>query len=142
MFNIAEDWSHFYSFEIDPDGYYGIWRYSDARGWDLLNVNYSPYIKTGIGENQLEIKRAGTLIEVYANNHLLASIHDNSFIGKHYIGFIVTSYDQSYLDVRFDNYFLNPGACSSQSSLAAPEITRSSKVIPDFIIQESSKRHY
>ena len=140
MFNIAEDWSHFYSFEIDPDGYFGIWRYSDTQGWDLLYVNFSPYIQTGIGVNQLEVKRDGDFIEVFANNHSLASIHDDSFIGKHYIGFIVTSYDQSYLDVRFDNYFINPGACSRQSSLAAPEISSSSIVNPDFMIRESSKK--
>jgi Tol biopolymer transport system component len=139
MFNLGEDWSHFYSFEIDPDGYYGIFRYSDAKGWKLLLVDYSPHIKTESAVNKLGVKRNGALIEVYANDHLLATIKDDSFIGKHYVGLIVTSYDQGYLDVRYDNFFIIPSECGGTTTLSMPGTTRLSTTSSKFFIQEGSK---
>ena len=139
MFNLAEDWSHFYSFEIDPDGYYGIFRYSDAKGWELLLVDYSPHIKTGSAVNKLGVNRNGALIEVYANDHLLATIKDDSFIGKHYVGLIVSSYDQGYLDVRFDNLSIIPIECAGTTTLGAPDVMSSSASDPQFMFQETDK---
>ena len=139
MFNVAEDWSHLYTFEIDPDGYFGIWRYSDTEGWKLLLVNSSPYIKTGTAVNQLRVRREGVLIEVYANDHLLASISDNSFMGKHYLGLITSSFDQSYLDVRFDNFSITPTECGGTIVLSAQELSSTRPFAPRFISHEATK---
>lgn len=119
MFNIAEDWSHFYSFVIDPEGYFGIWRYSNTLGWQLLFVNKSPYITTGTATNKLTIRREGTLIEVYANDQLMASLSDGSFVGKHYLGLVTTSYEQGNLDIHFDDFSSTITGCESTTSLSA-----------------------
>ncbi len=139
MFNIAEDWSHFYSFEIDRDGYFGIWRYSDAAGWKLLYVNHSPYINTGNFVNQLGVRRDGALIEVFANNHKLAAISDGSFIGQHDVGMIATTFNESYLDVRFDNYYITPSECTGTSTLSAAEINSSGQADQRFMFQDATK---
>ncbi len=139
VFNIAEDWSHMYTFEIDSDGFFGIWRYSDTEGWKLLLVNHSQYINLGNGVNQLRVKRDGAQINIYANNHLLASISDSTFTGKHYLGLIISSFDQSYLDVRFDNFSVTPSECGDPSTLSVTGFTGTSTSGPQFMFQEASK---
>ena len=102
-------------------------------------MKYSPDIKTGSAPNKLEVKRNGALIEVYANSHLLASISDNSFIGRHYIGLIVTSYDQGYLDVRFDNFSISPIECAGTATMNSTESMSSSQSGSQFMFQEADK---
>ena len=128
MFNIAEDWSHFYSFVIDPEGYFGIWRYSNSQGWQLLFVNKSSYINPGTATNKLKIRREGTLIEVYANDQLMASLSDGSFVGKHYLGLVTTSYDQGNLDVHFDDFSSTITGCEGITSLSAQSAHQSMPV--------------
>ena len=48
-----------------PEGYYGILRYSDAKGWELSTVNCSPYINKPVAVIHLKVKRDGALGEVY-----------------------------------------------------------------------------
>jgi len=139
IFNLAEDWSHFYSLEIDTAGYFGIWRYSDAKGWNLLLVNSSPFINMGTAANTLKVKREDELIEVYANDHLLASISDNSFVGQHYLGLIVSSFDQGNLDVRFDNFSITPAECGGTSVLSTQELSSTRPFAPRFISHEATK---
>jgi hypothetical protein len=139
IFNLAEDWSHFYSLEIDTAGYFGIWRYSYAKGWKLLLVNSSPFINLGTAANNIKVRREGELIEVYANDHLLASISDNSFVGQHYLGLIVSSFDQGYLDVRFDNFSITPTECGGTSVLSAQELSSTRPFAPRFISHEANK---
>lgn len=141
VFNIAEDWSHMYTFEVDSFGFFVIWRYSDAKGWKLLLENYSPLIKTGTAANLLEVKRNGALIDVFANGHQLASISDSTFTGKHSIGLISSSYDQGYLDVRFDNFYIIPSECGGTTTLSALEITGSSTTSPKFFREGSKELH-
>ena len=137
IFNIAEDWSHFHSFEIDPEGYFGIWRFSKAQGWQLLFVNKSPYINAGTAANNIKVRREGTSIEVYANDHLIASLADGSFVGKYYLGLVITSYDQGNLDVHFDDFSSTTTGCESTTRLSAQTAHHSLPVKPINSFQET-----
>jgi hypothetical protein len=70
IFGLTEDWSGFYTFEIDPEGYYTVWKYSENGGWKNLIVEFSPFINKSTELNQLKVKRFGNSIEVYANGNL------------------------------------------------------------------------
>lgn len=115
LFEVAADWSHFYSFEVDPEGYFVVWRYSDKKGWTLLNVDYSPHIHPFGASNQLKVKRQGSLIEVYANDHLLSTITDGTYTGRNYFGLIAVTFNQPYLSVYFDDFVLNSSYCSDNT---------------------------
>lgn len=140
MFNIAEDWSHFHSFVIDPEGYFGIWRYSNSQGWQLLYVNKSPYINTGKATNKLTIRREGALIEVYANDQLIASLSDGSFVGKHYLGLVITSYDQGNLDIHFDDFSSTIMGCESTTRLSAQTAHQSMPLDPINSLQDAATK--
>ena len=139
IFNVAEDWCHFYSFEIDPNGNYGIFRYSSENGWNLLHVDSSPFINTGNAQNKIEIRRDGPTIAVYANNHLLTAVNDDSYMGIHYVGLIVSTYDQGHVEVRFDNFYATPISCTDTPTLSAPDLTSSSQASSHFISRKGSK---
>ena len=139
IFNVAEDWSHFYSFEIDPNGNYGIFRYSSENGWNLLHVDSSPFINTGNAQNKIEIRRDGPTIAVYANNHLLTAVNDDSYMGIHYVGLIVSTYDQGHVEVRFDNFYATPISCTDTPTLSAPDLTSSSQASSHIISRKGSK---
>jgi hypothetical protein len=102
-------------------------------------LNHSPYINTENIGNQLGVNRDGALIEVFANNHKLAAISDGSFIGQHDVGMIATTFNESYLDVRFDNYYITPSECTSTSTLSAAEINSSGQADQRFMFQDATK---
>lgn len=121
IFGVAEDWNYFYTFEIDPDGYYGIWRYSSTKGWEVLTVDYSPHINQGPASNRIEVKRAGSSIEVYANKHLLTALSDNTYTGLGYAGLITSSFNYSPVDARFDNFSVYPLECWATSTTSTSQ---------------------
>ncbi len=118
VFGLTEDWSGFYTFEIDPEGYYTIWKYSDNGGWKNLIVEFSPLINKSTEVNRLKVKRAGTSIEVYANGNLLTSLTDKTYTGMGYVGLIVSSFNQVNVEARFDNFYVDPLVCGSNSQLS------------------------
>jgi Tol biopolymer transport system component len=117
VFGLAENWSRLYTFEIDPEGYFGIWRFIDSEGWNLLYVDSSPYINNADGINHLKVKRDGTIIEVHANGHLLTTITDGSFLGLSSSGLIATTYDQENLNVFYDNFTVSSATCGGALQL-------------------------
>jgi hypothetical protein len=119
IFGLTEDWSGFYTFEIDPEGYYTIWKYSENGGWKNLFVKYSPVINKSTELNQIMVKRVGTLIEVYANGNLLTSITDKTYTGLGYVGLIVSSFEEIKVEARFDNFYVNPITCGTSSQTSA-----------------------
>jgi hypothetical protein len=139
LFGLAEDWSHFYSFEIDPEGYYGIWRYSDVKGWTLLTVNYSSFLNQSTATNSLKVKRDGSTIEVYANDHFLTTINDGTFVGMDYLGLIVSSFNIPNLEARFDNFFANPITCSTTINLSSARGGADEPQTPQIMFMENDR---
>ncbi len=140
IFGLAEDWSQFYTFEIDSEGYFVIWRFSDQSGWELLAVGFSPHLNQNTGSNELNVKREGSLIEVYANNHLLTSLTDSAFTGLGYIGLIATTIEQPNLDVRFDNFYITPSECVGTTTLSSSTSRGRSSTNPQTLFQEEEKK--
>jgi len=130
-FGLSDDWSQYYSLEIDPDGWYGIYLIDDGN-WIALAEGYSNSVNTGTTMNQLKIKRDGALIEAYANGALLASVSDGSYTGMREVGLIVFTYDVPNVDVMFDNFVVYPVTCN-QAAVQSSEARR----IPNVEIMES-----
>jgi hypothetical protein len=116
VFGLSADGSQFYSFEVDSDGYYKIRRYSDSSGLLLLIEGWSSKINTGTTSNRLKVVRNGTEISAYANGQVLETIYDGVYTGSRYMGLIASSYYQSNVDVRFDNFTVYPVSCRDQES--------------------------
>lgn len=115
-FGIADDWSSLYTLEIYPDGWFGIYRV-DPSDFQTLFEAYSLAINQGSATNQIKIERNGAWINAYANGQLLASVIDSTYTGSLYIGLVVVSEDQENLDIRFDNFKVDPISCKSTQSL-------------------------
>jgi hypothetical protein len=116
VFGLADDWSELYTFEIERDGLFGIFKY-DSNGWDLLAVDFSSAINTGTGLNHITLEREGFLITVYANGTQLASVSNGSFTGLRHLGLISNSYDEPYVDVRFDNLVATVNGCPVSAAM-------------------------
>ncbi len=115
VFGLAQDWSSFYTLEIYPDGWFGIYRYSQGPVITLAEA-YSPYINQGTATNEIRIIRNSPAIDAYANGNLLVSVNDSAYTGMRYLGLIVFSYDQPNVDARFDNYLVTPLGCNEKAS--------------------------
>jgi len=111
IFEVAEDWSEFYLFEIDRNGYYGLWKYKASSGWQELDSDWSGSIKTGYDSNHIEVKRNGTLIQTYINYDFIGSVVDSTFTGVRHLGLAVLSYETQNVDIRFDNFTVQSVAC-------------------------------
>ena len=122
IFGLGNDFSQFFTFEIDPEGYYIIRRY-DTGNWTTLHVGHSGSINPGTAINRLKVERNGYDIAVYANEQLLATVSDNLFPDLRQLGVVVLSYNQPGVDARFDNFTIYPPdyppACGTPSALAA-----------------------
>ena len=123
-----------------PEGYYGILRYSDAKGWELSTVNCSPYINKPVAVIHLKVKRDGALGEVYTNGHLLTSISEGSFSGMNYLGLIISSIDQAYLDVCFDDSYATPNECFGTTALSFSESRGRSSLNPQIMCAEKPRK--
>jgi CSLREA domain-containing protein len=116
LFGLSEDWSQFYSFEVDSSGYYAIWRHDTYDQWALLAWGDSGSIQTGAATNQLNIERKGSQIWAYANGELLNILQDGAFMGLRYVGLIAVSFTQPNADARFDNFTMNPITCGASNA--------------------------
>ena len=112
IFGLSDNWSQFYSFEIDPDGFYVVYRF-DAGYWTILTVNSSGYINTGTATNRLKVQRNGSEIRLYANGQLLNVLSDGAFTGLRRVGLIVSTFAENNVDARFDNFGVYPTSCVS-----------------------------
>ncbi len=114
-FGIAQDWSTFYTLEIYPDGWYGIYRW-DPSAVVTLSEAFSPAILQGTATNQIKVKRSGASIHAYANGQLLANVTDGTYTGMRYLGLLVFSYNKPNVDIRFDNFTIYPSSCDGTNS--------------------------
>ncbi len=116
IFGLSQDWWGFYSLEIYPDGYFGVYRYA---GSSLITLDeaYSPAINQGTAKNHISITRNGALINAYANGQLLTSLTDSTFIGNRYLGLINFTYNQPNIDVRYDNFRVYQVDCQDITNL-------------------------
>jgi hypothetical protein len=130
IFGLTEDWSSFYTFEIDPEGYYTIWQYKN-NGFKNLFVNYSPYINKLTEPNRIMVKQAGNSIEVYANGNLLPSKTATTFTGMGYVGLIVSSFEEINVEARFDNFYVDPLACGLTSQLSPSQTRKGINSLPE-----------
>jgi len=112
IFGLSGDWSQFYTFEIEPDGYWAIWRYSSDE-WTFLTGGLSGSINTGAATNQLKIERNGSLISAYVNGQLLTSVSDSTYLGSRYVGLIVSSSSYYGADAYFDNFTVYHVSCGA-----------------------------
>jgi uncharacterized repeat protein (TIGR01451 family) len=120
-FGMSQDGSTFYSFEIFPNGWYGLYRNS-GQSYVKLAEAFSSAIHQGSATNLIKVKRNGSEIVVFANNQLLTSVTDSNFTGDLYLGLITFSYDQPYVDIRFDNFTVVPLACEG---MVFPDLSES-----------------
>jgi predicted outer membrane repeat protein len=111
IFSISDDWGEFYTFEIDRDGYYAVFKFNYGS-WSTLINGWSDDIQTGSASNRIKVERNGTSIKIYANGVLLATLSDGSFTGLRRVGLIVSAYDYSWVDIRFDNFAVYPITCT------------------------------
>jgi hypothetical protein len=141
VFGLTEDWSGFYTFEIDPEGFYTVWKFSDNGGWKNLHVEFSPFINKSTELNQLKVKQAGDSIEFYANGNPLSPPKSNINTGMGYVGLIVSSFDQGNVEARFDNFYVDPLACDSTTQLSPTQtrIGMNSQVEQSMFLEKDNK---
>jgi hypothetical protein len=122
IYGVYPDWSRFYSLEIYPDGWFGLYRY-DQYGGAVFAEAYSPAIHQGTQSNTISVERDGTLISVYANEQYLTSMTNLTLIGEYYLGLINYAYSQPNVDIRYDNFKVVPVGCVDNQPLSAYSIS-------------------
>ena len=121
IFGLKNDWSGWYTLEIYPDGWFGVYRY-DQYGGMVLAEAYSPAIHQGTASNTISVLRDGYDIEAYANGVLLVSTHDAFFTGRLHLGLVNFSYSQPNVDIRYDNFKVSPLNCIDPEPMESPSI--------------------
>ena len=95
-----------YAFVIDANGYFGLFRHTQAGDWmELEPFTYSWILFQGGRTNQLKVVRSGPLIGLYGNDiPLTMAIYDAAYTGAGYAGLVAWSNETAGLEARFDNY--------------------------------------
>ena len=100
-----QDNSHFYMFTIRADGDFAILKMT-PDGDDFIGMEgylHSPAINTGIATNYLDVRCIGNQLSFIVNDQHLMTVQDSSYLVGD-VGLIVGSFDQSGVDVFFDNF--------------------------------------
>jgi hypothetical protein len=118
IFVVLPDWSGWYSLEIYPDGWFGLYRY-DQYGIEIYAEAYSPAIHQGTQSNTISVERNGSLITAYANEQLLTSYSSSAILGEYYLGLINYTYSQPNVDIRYDNFKVSPLNCMDNDALGS-----------------------
>jgi hypothetical protein len=118
LFGQVSGFTGFYTFEIDNAQNYAIWRWNGA--WALLAQGTSPVLKPGAAANTLAIERNGAGISAFANGTLVTSVTDGQFTGELRVGVWAAGGGEANLDVRFDDYRVEPLGCGLSAG-AFPE---------------------
>jgi hypothetical protein len=85
-FGLSDDKNHF-SFAVNDKGKFRFYKRKDGENEKIIPWTESEYINRGTGvANKLKIIKEGEKIEFYSNDHLIAMIPFQSFIGNN-IGF-------------------------------------------------------
>jgi len=119
VFDISDDFSQYYEFDVASDGHYSVYRH-DPGNFVQLALSSSGFINQGTVPNRLKVERNGATINVYANSQLLTSVSDGTYVGLRHTGVIAFSYDQPNVDARFDNFAVNALNCGASAAQAKP----------------------
>ncbi len=115
IFGLMPDWSSWFSLEIYPDGWYGIYLYYVYGSYfDIEAEGFSPAIRQGRATNLIMVEQVGTTISAYANDQLLTTVPSIYHRESGYLGLINYAINQPGMDVRYDNYAVVPVDCSNQ----------------------------
>lgn len=120
LFGQVPGFTGFYSFEIDKAQNYEIWRWNN--GWTLLTSGSSNALKIGTAKNTIAIERNGDSIKTFANREFVTSLTSSTFTGQLNVGVWATSFDRANLDVRYDNYKVEPIGCGLSTSLPSAPV--------------------
>lgn len=105
-----KSWTNFFAYFIDNAGHYSIWDYSNST-WSLFEEGDSPHLNPGSATNRIAIQRTGNWSNVFANGHIIASVWSPTNGGDQRFGVLATSGSQAKLDIRFDNFKVEPPVC-------------------------------
>jgi hypothetical protein len=133
MFGANDSWTQLYTFEVGPNQDYYLWRFNSGA-WSVLAQGVSTFINPQNDTNRLKVERNGATIKIYANGHLLRTVTNTAYTGLRYMGFVITTYDETNLDVRFDNFALYPVSCGENATGAPVQVGESgsrSLLLPD-----------
>ncbi len=113
VFGMSEDFYNFYALEVRGNQYKLLTRQGSTWS-DLTSWMQSGYINTGTTSNQLEVRRVGSRIDLYANGHYLSTVTDDRFINNKRVGVFARAYsgDPSDIDARFDNFEVWSAPCN------------------------------
>jgi hypothetical protein len=93
---------HFYSFIIEANGSYALYKFSNNKPTPSLLSGTSPAIKTGLRQvNLIAVIAHGKTLEFYVNNRHVTSVNDGSY-SQGYLGVCVSSVNSS-TEVTFNN---------------------------------------
>jgi hypothetical protein len=100
-----QDSDNFYSFIISSDGYFGINKRVNGQNSLLgdTQMEYSPAILSGDGENHLQADCNGNNLVLTVNDVQLIEVEDATF-SKGDTGLIVGTFDLAGVDILFDDF--------------------------------------
>jgi len=99
------DGDNFFFFTIRSDGQYAVFKRQAGNEYFIGMPGYqtNPAINAGVATNRLEVECVGDRLTFYANGEHLTTVNDASFlIGD--VGVIVGAFDQTPVEVYFDNF--------------------------------------
>jgi len=99
------DESNYYDFNVDGDGYYGLWKVVNGETETIIDWTESTAIKPGIGEtNRIRVICSDSALELYANDQLVFSKQDTTLTaGKFSLQAGRYEEDDALVSVAFDN---------------------------------------
>jgi serine/threonine protein kinase len=100
-----QDVENFYFFLIGSDGYYGIGKIKDGSQ-DLIGMETmleNDVIRIGNTTNRIKADCAGNVLTLYVNGKKLKQVQDSDFASGD-VGLIAGTFDQSGVDIHFDEY--------------------------------------
>lgn len=110
LFGLAPEWEYFYTLEIDNAKHWELWHWWGT--WELRASGTSDALKPGTASNTIAVERYFPgYFKFYANGELLTSLQDTDAPGMRNLGVWATSGSEENLDIRFDNYKVEPIGC-------------------------------
>jgi len=95
----------YYFFLISSDGFYGVGIFTGGQGVLLgqSEMQANDHINTGMAVNHLRADCSGDMLTFYVNGFQVASVQ-NSTLKAGDVGLLAGTFDQSGVDVIFDNF--------------------------------------
>ncbi len=115
--------SNEYTFQINRDGSYSLYKIANGTYTTILTWKSSSYINTGSAWNVLKVTTSGNYFMYYINDHLVATVTDNTSTmlssGKSGFGFYVSAESQ-YTNFWAD-YAIQKSSATSKKTTVSQE---------------------